>query len=510
MNPVDKAIFAQELSELIKIFKTPNVSYFQLARAQQRLAELHQNCPQELQQLFIQKKQQKALIDTQNFIQQSSLYPFCCGAFSDQHSLEHLLYQQSQSSWAILCDSATRWQIWLLQQPNHNVFVSDFDGLQQVDAWLNAQNLKHALFGPTSVKIPEEITLQPAFFKAPVESAPLRSNQIKLQTSNHTLQQKDAPILVSGFLRSKGPDISHGLSFDLGLEEIDLEPQDDLVQITENAITPSSLLTQQKIETPKFITPLPTTFSTSHFLTPEKLITELQGFQSILLGHIRCEVEPLFIHQDIQEALYRLHPEVTCSTTHLDLFMNHVPQNNVLNYPIYFAEQVDQQGFFVRYLVLFGAQSDIQATRLAHLLSTEYNYKIMALARTRWENIKAQLFDIETLFQNDHTHTTPIWQHATYLPFIPKHCIDTHKFIQFTEIHAQSHTPLLLLKERQKIRVIHGENRLKLNSKESAYPYLLLDRQHGVSWQLIQRIIKELPQPIDVVTLYQAIQASLK
>ena len=64
----------------------------------------------------------------------------------------------------------------------------------------------------------------------------------------------------------------------------------------------------------------------------------------------------------------------------------------------------------------------------------------------------------------------------------------------------------LLLEERQKIRVIHGENRLALSRTEQAYPHLLLHRRHGLSWQMIQSIIAGLAQPVDVMELYEAIQ----
>lgn len=64
----------------------------------------------------------------------------------------------------------------------------------------------------------------------------------------------------------------------------------------------------------------------------------------------------------------------------------------------------------------------------------------------------------------------------------------------------------MLLKERHKIRLIHGQNRLHLSRTEVAYPYLLLDRHQGVSWQLIQTILTQLASPIDCHQLYEVIQ----
>ncbi|MEC8568663.1 MAG: hypothetical protein VXY56_10355, partial [Pseudomonadota bacterium] len=66
----------------------------------------------------------------------------------------------------------------------------------------------------------------------------------------------------------------------------------------------------------------------------------------------------------------------------------------------------------------------------------------------------------------------------------------------------------ILLKEHQKIRVIHGAERIKLSAEDQAYPYLLLDRTDGYTWQLIRQVISRLAQPISVNDLYQALENS--
>jgi hypothetical protein len=65
---------------------------------------------------------------------------------------------------------------------------------------------------------------------------------------------------------------------------------------------------------------------------------------------------------------------------------------------------------------------------------------------------------------------------------------------------------LLLLQERQKIRLIHGQKRMALLRTEQTFPYLILHRQQGLNWQSIQNVIQKLPQPIDVISLYQALK----
>lgn len=54
--------------------------------------------------------------------------------------------------------------------------------------------------------------------------------------------------------------------------------------------------------------------------------------------------------------------------------------------------------------------------------------------------------------------------------------------------------------------MIHGQKRLQLSRTEQAIPHILLDRQQGISWQMIQKVISQLQQPIDALQLCQALQ----
>ncbi len=50
---------------------------------------------------------------------------------------------------------------------------------------------------------------------------------------------------------------------------------------------------------------------------------------------------------------------------------------------------------------------------------------------------------------------------------------------------------------------------VELSRTEIAYPCLVLDRQHGISWKLIQNTISTLPEPITVFQLFDSIQKQL-
>ena len=93
--------------------------------------------------------------------------------------------------------------------------------------------------------------------------------------------------------------------------------------------------------------------------------------------------------------------------------------------------------------------------------------------------------------------------------FIPASMILPQRFIPFEESEANLETPLLLMKERQKYRVVHGEKRLQPSPDELGYPCILFSRNDGVTWQLFREIVETLPQPIRAETLYAQTQKLL-
>ena len=119
------------------------------------------------------------------------------------------------------------------------------------------------------------------------------------------------------------------------------------------------------------------------------------------------------------------------------------------------------------------------------------------------------MHDVFSIFQLYTQQAKLVWHIEDYHPFILADLLNSRKFIQFEESSADVNTPILVLKERQKIRVIHGQKRVELSRTEIAYPCLVLDRQHGVSWQLIQNTISTLPKPITVFQLFDSIQKQL-
>ncbi|WP_298145335.1 hypothetical protein [uncultured Acinetobacter sp.] len=614
MKPLDKALLTQELSQLITSLQDDNLSYFDHARAKQRILEIQQLYTTLLHQPGFQdtKDQLEPLLQAQEFVYHCHYSDFCCGTFSQDQELEEVLYQQTQSTWALLYEPEEGWQIWLLQMPNQKLLISENGALEEVYHWLVTQELKYQCFGvadpqqsytaSTTIHKPSTQAADIAGIDDPISTtldATYQAHMHKIEKALHipihhfpnmleqaTTQQIQGRVLQetrfdSGAtpqpvstrrLRKQEIDISEGLSFDLGLEPLQLdsntpihipplftaseptmpyhaqEPTFDLIDFNTTQTQSNSIENSQAISAlsptidpslsvesspPKAMklaqnvmaseANLAQTQAVDFTAPPEatsepdiqvnlaqKMIISAkhskkpQTRPNLLLNGYSCQVSALLFDAAQEKQLYRLNPEdISCN--HVDLLLHYTDIEHVFERPIYLAEQTDSQGRFVKYLALFGAVGELQAIRLAHIFSHAQEHKLAAVSSINWASLEKNLFDPDALFNTYQALATLLWDNNHYYPFIPAHFLQTQKFIQFVETPAHVNTPLLLLKERQKIRVIHGDQRLGLYRNETAYPYLLLDRNQGISWQMIQEVIQRLPQPIDPITLYKAI-----
>lgn len=585
MKPLDKALLTQELSELIHGLKDGTLSYFDHARAKQRLLEIQHISNTLLHQPNFKRNQQalEPLLAAQDFLYHCRYREYCCGTFTTDHELEDVLYQQSVSSWALHYDPEDGWHIWLLQMPKQTLLISDSGELDEVYAWLVTQQMKYQCFGrePETIQVATTNVSQPALTSTPL---PIDTSEIdnaieqldssyqahmqKIEDVLHgpiaytpdVLAQKDTqkirkkvlqetqfssdvppqPVSIRR-LRKQEVDISEGLSFDLGLEPIQInpdkpiqvpplfsapepsipqvvtEPTFDLIDFNapEPVVTPATnfnFATTQQEAAPIAIEPTPPLESAKdvHYMLKQRMLSSAvrakksERLANLVLNGQSCKISALLFEAAQEKQLYRLLPEeLDCE--HVDLILHYTDMDHVFERTIYLAEQTDQQGRFIKYLALLGAVGELQAIRLAHLFTQAQGHKLAAVRSIDWPNLEQNLFNLDDLFNTYQALGQLIWSNNHYYPFIPAHFLQTQKFIQFAETPANVTTPILLLKERQKIRVIHGEERLNLYANESAYPYLLLDRQQGITWQLIREVIQTLPQPIDPITLYKAI-----
>ena len=246
---------------------------------------------------------------------------------------------------------------------------------------------------------------------------------------------------------------------------------------------------------------------------PQEQITASELIQfpaQIQLGELNAHVHPLGLEETNIQRLCAL--EMTEKIEHpayLDIALYYAAEDNWQARQVYLVEQLNLQGQFVKYLMLLGVPSQLQAHYCIQHWLTHHQRQAAAIKSLAWSVISIRFMQLELFSTAYLQQAETVWTKPDYHPFIPAQFIQKQKFISFQEAAANFSTPVLLLQEHQKIRVIHGEKRMSMAEKELAYPHILLQRDKQLNWQNIHNIILTMPQPIHVLELYREIQAQM-
>ena len=489
MNTLEKSLLIKELRDLIDALTHKRLSLYETAKAKARIKEIFMLCDKPIfqKQLLTFKASQNPIQTAATFAEQSLYAQSFRGVFTQPEALETALYQQPETGWAILYQPRAGWQIWLIPAADRTALLSEFQDLEQVYRWmLEQQQQYHCLQTDAELKqaaVLEAAQTQPVFVTADLEENKAVDSPIQFE-------------FITDHIATEEVASSDTQVVDVAKDELTIEPTADQTIIS-NAI----LNTTQ---------PDTTTIDTAQ-MTAGTQKPSVNPAYNLLLSQYSCPISALNLSQNESAQLYRVFlPEAPEVTQYADVLVHlsdpEEDQQQVLARAVYLAEQTNTQGRFIKYVVLLGALDQMQAIRLTQNFCQQFEHEIAAIREISWEKLQEHLFDFDQLFQCYSHDAQIVWQQEHYFPFIPIQHIQTTKFIQFEESEAQSHTPLILLKERQKIRVIHGQKRLQLSRTEQAIPHILLDRQQGISWQMIQKVISQLQQPIDALQLCQALQ----
>ena len=489
MNTLEKSLLIKELHDLIDALEHQRLSLYETAKAKARIKEIFMLCDEPIfqKQLLTFKASQNPIQTAATFAEQSLYAQSFRGVFTQPEALETALYQQPEAGWAILYQPRAGWQIWLIPAADRTALLSEFQDLEQVYRWmLEQQQQYHCLQTDAELKqaaVLEAAQTQPVFVTADLEEnkavdSPIQFEFIRDHIATEEVASSDTQVL------------------DVAKDELTIEPTADQTIISNATLD----ITQ----------PDATTIDTAQ-MTAGTQKPSVNPAYNLLLSQYSCPISALNLSQNESAQLYRVFlPEAPEVTQYADVLVHlsdpEEDQQQVLARAVYLAEQTNTQGRFIKYVVLLGALDQMQAIRLTQNFCQQFEHEIAAIREISWEKLQEHLFDFDQLFQCYSHDAQIVWQQEHYFPFIPIQHIQTTKFIQFEESEAQSHTPLILLKERQKIRVIHGQKRLQLSRTEQAIPHILLDRQQGISWQMIQKVISQLQQPIDALQLCQALQ----
>ncbi|MGQ0475984.1 hypothetical protein [Acinetobacter sp. FDAARGOS_724] len=233
---------------------------------------------------------------------------------------------------------------------------------------------------------------------------------------------------------------------------------------------------------------------------PESI--ELGEFSALLhpLEHAGATIRRLCV-LEVQPA--------TSQPADLEMALYYAEEDHWQARPVYLAMQTDQQGQGLKYLMLLGAPSLLQANSCIQHWGIQRGWRCIEIKSISWAALGACLDQIDLFSEMYLQHAETVWMPEESYAYIPARRIHQKKFINFEEAPADFSTPILLLQEHQKIRVIHGESRLALSNQEIAYPYLIFKRDKDLNWQKIHQIVLGLSQPVQVLDLYMAIQAQI-
>lgn len=497
MNTLEKSLLIKELRDLIDALTHKRLSLYETAKAKARIKEIFMLCDKPIfqKQLLTFKASQNPIQTAVTFAEQSLYAQSFRGVFTQLEALETVLYQQPEAGWAILYQPRAGWQIWLIPAADRTALLSEFQDLEQVYRWmLEQQQQYHCL--QTDAELKQAAVLEAAQ-TVTIEAA--QTQPVFVTADLEENKAVDSPIqfeFITDHIATEEVASSDTQVVDVAKDELTIEPTADQTIISNATLD----ITQ----------PDATTIDTAQ-MTAGTQKPSVNPAYNLLLSQYSCPISALNLSQNESAQLYRVFlPEAPEVTQYADVLVHlsdpEEDQQQVLARAVYLAEQTNTQGRFIKYVVLLGALDQMQAIRLTQNFCQQFEHEIAAIREISWEKLQEHLFDFDQLFQCYSHDAQIVWQQEHYFPFIPIQHIQTTKFIQFEESEAQSHTPLILLKERQKIRVIHGQKRLQLSRTEQAIPHILLDRQQGISWQMIQKVISQLQQPIDALQLCQALQ----
>lgn len=463
MNALEKAHLIKELHGLAQQLEHKVLPFYEIARSKKRIRDIFNLCDEPIfkTQISAFKARTQPELVAYQFSANTSYHLSFRGYFTEILALEQALSAHPDSGWAVLHHPERGWQIWLIPAPQSPALHSQWAELQHCYIWLLQQQQRFSCLKQDPPLIVPALSLHEA------------------ETSCNSME-------TTKYHRGRPRVRIHALELNRSDEST------NQIQIEREALNP-----QLKTET----------------TIPQEQITASELIQfpaQIQLGELNAHVHPLGLEETNIQRLCAL--EMTEKIEHpayLDIALYYAAEDNWQARQVYLVEQLNLQGQFVKYLMLLGVPSQLQANYCIQHWLTHHQRQAAAIKSLAWSVISIRFMQLELFSTAYLQQAETVWTKPDYHPFIPAQFIQKQKFISFQEAAANFSTPVLLLQEHQKIRVIHGEKRMSMAEKELAYPHILLQRDKQLNWQNIHNIILTMPQPIHVLELYREIQAQM-
>ncbi|MCO8097500.1 hypothetical protein NI462_09970 [Acinetobacter lwoffii] len=463
MNALEKAHLIKELYGLAQQLEHKVLPLYEIARSKKRIRDIFNLCDEPIfkTQISAFKARTQPELVAYQFSANTSYHLSFRGYFTEILALEQALYAHPDSGWAVLHHPERGWQIWLIPAPQSPALHSQWAELQHCYIWLLQQQQRSACLKQDPPLIVPALSLNEA--------------ETRLKAVETTRYHRGRP-------RAR-------------IHALELHRSDELpIQVPPVYETPDS---QLKAET---------TIQQEQITASELIQFPVQ----IQLGELNTHVHPLGLEETNIQRLCAL--ELTENIEHpayLDITLYYAAEDNWQARQVYLVEQLNLQGQFVKYLMLLGVPSQLQAHYCIQHWLSHHQRQAAAIKSLAWSVISTRFMQLDFFSTAYLQQAETVWTQPDYHPFIPAQSIQKQKFISFKEAAADFSTPVLLLQEHQKIRVIHGEKHISLAEDELAYPYILLQRDKQLNWQNIHNIILTMPQPIRVLELYREIQAQM-
>ncbi|ENV10779.1 hypothetical protein F966_00555 [Acinetobacter higginsii] len=467
MDVLEKALLVDELKTLVDGLNDDKTSLFEIAKSKQRIKDICASCddPHFQDQLSPFKE---FILNEEFSADDLALYGYTLtyrGTYNFMGRVENALFASADMGWAAL-RQAQHWQVWVIRPALSFLKSPWLNSSKDALQWLQSHASEY-------VKTDYELqNLIPILEPIQADDAEKAANKDSLSIIKEQTAQ-----------------------FKSQLDAIIQE------KIQPAQITPSAQATAR----------VKPSFRQSPVASANLNKAKPLALNDFSLDGLLCRLER--IDARTFPSLYRvdLHNEIDQNIKIDWLYLKAENEAQPLwgSAQIFIAEQLYAQGQFSHYVVLVGTHSVEYATTILQAYTDQRHTRTSSIHQTSWNNFKQHYHQHETLFNECIMNGTLVWQRDQRVyPYIPASFINIQKFIPFDETAATFFTPVILLRERQKIRVIHGLERVKLSNEDQAYPYLLLDRTDGYTWQLIRQVISSLPQPISVHDLYQALENS--
>lgn len=567
MDLLEKIQFNRELRQLAAELHHPVLSQDQLNHIKTQLNLLIQNCPDDkIRQRagdLLQYIYPKLIAQ---FFAQKTPYQYCfLGMVNDPIQLQQALMQCPDIGWGVLLRRNALWQIWV----KHNEHIQRSiwsEVLDELLPWLNTQfNLIHetkakqALSGNIKQKLlhPEKNPIFNQEFTFDFNTLPNLSDMGNLSKSLDDLEHHSAFLTPSQeddtSMRMLDESVKHlAVAFANQLQHGQLDNRALQNMLTQDSFKPNQTthipsielgeavnLTQPTAQKDAFSHVEETDFFfnrlqqpsiydvTSHVNTDQLRIDDPQSVSSSTTplsirptspkpsSNSHRYQTPLSL-EDLQweyafSSPYLLkgmsyYEMYSLETTHyLNLLSLTTDHKAIQQHPIFIVECIDQYHNFQYYTCLFACEQVNVALHFLHQFSVQHHQYLGQIVQVSWDEFKQHEHDISACCLLYHSAKI-IMKSVNIYSYITQDLITKAQMIHIDEPAANPNTPLLLLQENQRFRIIHGHHRLALGSPNGMYPCIILSRANGITWQLIREQLTHLPQQVDVYTLFNTLK----